>query len=626
MYQSHVLIENLRTAMRWVGVEFVLIDYGSSDGLKEFVASLPRELSGNLRYYRCEAECFKAPHAKNVAHVASTGDILVNLDFDNFVRPGYADLMRKTVRDGVIFHDYVPNNVQGVRGTYGRIALTRKDFMSLRGYDESFAPMRHQDTDLINRGKAAGMVVKDGDFTASCVDHDRDMTERMQWEAENMAKGKDHHRRVNPDGFGRATLGLLDGSRMEISNPEPFCLVVGLYRGQTPAREAELAEARRRNLANPLIGEIRFVLEDEEARTTADLAHPKARLFDLGHRATYEDLFGVASHGVGRRAIANADIWFDESVKDVRTRPGMILSASYGTAGEDAWFFESPLPRFPCAVELGRWYCEHRMAREAKVAGIEVFRIVLRGMRHEHKSGIRKYLPVAEGPLWHPRPQHETIKVMACVFNYGMAPKALMLRQALSPFTDAHVLSSESPDDPPFEAGPFVHKHPNIHYTGLWNEAIRMLSASDAKAMLVVTSDIEIPHCEYMLERIQIAFQNPDVWEYAPEVEPNDNRHDVSTLKSIPQDPNMKIVPTNEGMLTCLRRELALKVGTVDPVNQFGWGIDVMTGHFARASGKVSVRDYVIRAVHPEHPWRYDHDLAREQGRRMLEKEPWKCT
>lgn len=68
-------------------VEFVLVDFGSKDGLRDWVFNnFSVELaSGYLKYYYTE----NLPHwhasvAKNTAHLCASGDILVNLDCDNF--------------------------------------------------------------------------------------------------------------------------------------------------------------------------------------------------------------------------------------------------------------------------------------------------------------------------------------------------------------------------------------------------------------------------------------------------------------------------------------------------------------------------------------------------------------
>jgi hypothetical protein len=202
MWQKTAFETSLVVAADWKDVEFILIDYGSSDGLGHWIANLPWVARKNLRCFRMEADGYRAPHAKNVSHCTASGDILVNLDFDNFLAIGYADAVRQVVRDGVILH----NLTEGYPGTYGRIALTRHDFLSLRGYDESFAPMRYQDADLLRRARARGMTVTRGGMPSSCIHNGPPTEQHLKWHLENQLKGENAHRIVNPGGFGRAIL------------------------------------------------------------------------------------------------------------------------------------------------------------------------------------------------------------------------------------------------------------------------------------------------------------------------------------------------------------------------------------------------------------------------------------
>ena len=68
-------------------IEFVLVDFGSTDGLKKWILSnFYQELSsGYLRYYYTdELPLWHASIAKNTAHSLARNNILVNLDCDNY--------------------------------------------------------------------------------------------------------------------------------------------------------------------------------------------------------------------------------------------------------------------------------------------------------------------------------------------------------------------------------------------------------------------------------------------------------------------------------------------------------------------------------------------------------------
>eukprot|EP00434_Breviolum_minutum_P017506 symbB.v1.2.015451.t1/scaffold1154.1/size134997/2 len=89
--------------------------------------------AGLLRVCRCEAKFWHASIAKNTVHAvaaAAEEDILVNVDADNIAGPGFV------------------LDVDGIHGSVGRIAVDRKTFVLLQGYDEDAYPTGAQDVDL----------------------------------------------------------------------------------------------------------------------------------------------------------------------------------------------------------------------------------------------------------------------------------------------------------------------------------------------------------------------------------------------------------------------------------------------------------------------------------------------
>jgi hypothetical protein len=107
------------------------------------------------------ATVFNSSKAKNLAHRIAKGEILVNLDADN-----WADDIDQPLRQAfaatnrTIFRAW-----NGKRdGSSGRIAIASTWFYGLGGYDESFYPVGYQDVDLVLRAVAAGL--KKHSFTA----------------------------------------------------------------------------------------------------------------------------------------------------------------------------------------------------------------------------------------------------------------------------------------------------------------------------------------------------------------------------------------------------------------------------------------------------------------------------
>lgn len=153
-------------------IEFILVDFGSMDGLREWVLSEFRsELQQNylIYYYTEELPYWHASVAKNTAHRLARHDIVVNLDCDNYTgERGGRHVMDTMLRHGIeqtVLHQF---NNQLYEGSYGRIGVTKKNFMAAGGYDESFEPMGYQDGDLIARLNLSGLKrILDSDETYS---------------------------------------------------------------------------------------------------------------------------------------------------------------------------------------------------------------------------------------------------------------------------------------------------------------------------------------------------------------------------------------------------------------------------------------------------------------------------
>lgn len=158
-------------------VEFVVLDYDSRDGLQEWLAeNFSEELkSGRLVYGRhAPAEHFHFAHAKNLAHRLASGDILCNLDADNFLAPGYSQWLDKQFTKHphsvvtpqlLTASDMATEALKRVAlkqaaptgGLGGRLALRSDDFIKLGGYDERIEGWAGDDLNLALRARDAGL-------------------------------------------------------------------------------------------------------------------------------------------------------------------------------------------------------------------------------------------------------------------------------------------------------------------------------------------------------------------------------------------------------------------------------------------------------------------------------------
>jgi hypothetical protein len=152
-------LRNVDDNRTYPAVEFVLLNYNSQDELHHWALKhLPPYIEkGIVNYYHTtEPTRFHASIAKNLAHKVAQGEIVCNVDGDNFTGKDFAFYLNHAM---YVRHDDCVLHFKKAPywGTEGRIAMTRSNFIALGGYDESFEPIGHEDHDLINRAKAYGL-------------------------------------------------------------------------------------------------------------------------------------------------------------------------------------------------------------------------------------------------------------------------------------------------------------------------------------------------------------------------------------------------------------------------------------------------------------------------------------
>lgn len=137
--------------------EWLIVDFGSTDGAIELLFEKLRKHPRGIRFFsESSGRPWHSSYAKNVAHRLAAGQILMNLDCDNFVRDAISTI-RRYFSEGVAALHMSSGIARD--GTTGRIAVTRDAFSSVGGYDESLLPMGYQDYDFLARLAAAGHLV-----------------------------------------------------------------------------------------------------------------------------------------------------------------------------------------------------------------------------------------------------------------------------------------------------------------------------------------------------------------------------------------------------------------------------------------------------------------------------------
>ncbi len=149
---KQTLQDNLRS-LDSIDAEWVIVDYNCPDGsyyrLGENSDVFNRIVSGKVRLYRlADQHPFSIPTAKNLAHMLGSGELLFNLDCDEFIDNAPEQLL--ALKD----HEILACN--NVREHCGRLGYRATDFIKLGGYDEALYGAAVHDIDLLRRAKRMG--------------------------------------------------------------------------------------------------------------------------------------------------------------------------------------------------------------------------------------------------------------------------------------------------------------------------------------------------------------------------------------------------------------------------------------------------------------------------------------
>lgn len=132
---------NIRNASTYPNIEFVILNYGSKDDLHSWAKKNLKIWidKGIVKYLRTQSpKYFVATHAKNIAHKQATGDILCNLDADNFIMEGFVEFLIENLNKQDCVVASPSTDMFGITGSCGKIAVKKHHFYSVNGYDESW--------------------------------------------------------------------------------------------------------------------------------------------------------------------------------------------------------------------------------------------------------------------------------------------------------------------------------------------------------------------------------------------------------------------------------------------------------------------------------------------------------
>jgi len=176
---KETLPKNIDDNKDYPNLQFVILDYNSGDGLELWMKKNMENhiLSGRVIYYRTtEPEFFKRSHSRNMAFLLADGDIVCNIDADNFTGREFAKYINSQF-DAVenIFLSAHGNNKQP--DLLGRICCRKSDFNSIGGYDEQMEGYGFEDFDLINRLNLVGLkkiIINNPDFLNAMEHSDKE--------------------------------------------------------------------------------------------------------------------------------------------------------------------------------------------------------------------------------------------------------------------------------------------------------------------------------------------------------------------------------------------------------------------------------------------------------------------
>nr|WP_226333012.1 glycosyltransferase family A protein [Echinicola marina] len=147
------LSKNIKDNSDYDNVDFVVLNYNSSDDLDTWIHQDMRTYlnSGKIKYIKTDSpKYFHMSHAKNIVAKYATGDIICNVDADNYTGVSFASYINQvfnTNKDVFV----VPKNNGGTTSILGRVCVLKDDFLKVRGYDEEMKGYGWEDIDFYNR-------------------------------------------------------------------------------------------------------------------------------------------------------------------------------------------------------------------------------------------------------------------------------------------------------------------------------------------------------------------------------------------------------------------------------------------------------------------------------------------
>jgi len=155
------LPKNIENNLSYKNLEFVILDYNSSDGLANWAKETMSNFitNGLVKFYRTnDPKYFDRTHSRNMMFKLATGDIICNVDADNFTGENFAHYINDqfNTNSNIYLVADTERRYYFLRNAFGRFATWRNDFIKLGGLDESMKSYGSETIDFYERLKLVG--------------------------------------------------------------------------------------------------------------------------------------------------------------------------------------------------------------------------------------------------------------------------------------------------------------------------------------------------------------------------------------------------------------------------------------------------------------------------------------
>ncbi len=190
---KQTLLKNIQDNRTYENLEFVVLDYNSDDGLKEWIMDEMATLieSGKVAYYRTEEpKYFDRSHSRNIMFKLATGEIICNIDADNFTGEGFAHYINEEFNknSNIVIVPDTKKIFYYKRDVLGRFCALKEDFFKISGYDETMSGYGFEDDDLYQRFfqlNREEVVIKNKEFLQA-IQHDDSERIKNEFNSNNL--------------------------------------------------------------------------------------------------------------------------------------------------------------------------------------------------------------------------------------------------------------------------------------------------------------------------------------------------------------------------------------------------------------------------------------------------------